>query len=213
MRGDADTFETSARCLSSRFALLISHFEKETVLMRRYFQSGLVGAVIAIVASVVGLATEAQAAPLNIVCIGASLTYGRGTGRHSGGVNPDQAFPAQLEQMLRSRGYDAHVVNDGVPGDTTTGMLSRIDSSVPPGTNAVVLQPGTNDAFKNVPNTLENIRAISQKLRARHIKLIVLYGPGSGPNVSRFKALDGQHLTAEGHTVIAKWLAARVVGR
>jgi GDSL-like lipase/acylhydrolase family protein len=76
-----------------------------------------------------------EATPINIVAIGASNTAGWGVG----GQN---AYPAQLEAMLRAKGYDAHVTNAGVSFETTAGMLRRIDSAVPRGTDIVILQPG-----------------------------------------------------------------------
>lgn len=174
--------------------------------MRHIF---LVAAAIAIC---IGLMTEAQAASLNIVCLGASLTYGRGQGRHSGGVSPDEAYPAQLEHLLRARGRNAHVSNEGVAGDTTAGMLSRLDSAVPAGTNVLVLQPGSNDGRRGYSDTAGNIRTIAEKMKARHVRLIILYGPGSGPNIHRYIGPDGQHPTAEGQMMIARWLAARLGG-
>ena len=66
--------------------------------------------------------SASRAASVNIVALGASNTAGKGVG--SG-----EAFPAQLEAMLRAKGYDAHVTNAGVSGDTTAGMLARLNSS------------------------------------------------------------------------------------
>src|SRR5215471_3572431 len=88
----------------------------------------------------------ASAAPLNVVALGASNTAGAGQGRHPGGVSRNEAYPAQLEAMLRAKGYDAHVSNAGVPGDTTAAMLHRMDAAVPSGTQIVILQTGGNDA-------------------------------------------------------------------
>jgi acyl-CoA thioesterase I len=153
----------------------------------------------------------ADAATYNIVALGASQTAGRGNGRHSGGVSPDQAFPAQLENMLRARGYDAHVTNAGIAGDTTDGMLSRLDSSVPAGTRLVILQPGTNDgkhrgssagAAFNIPKIIQNLRARGIKVIMAHIGRAVT--PADiGP--------DGQHLTAHGQALVAAQLLPRVI--
>src|SRR3974390_3901808 len=76
-----------------------------------------------------------------IVALGASNTYGKGVSRA-------QAFPAQLEALLRASGHAARVVNAGINGDTTGGMLRRLDRAVPNGTTVVILQPGGNDRRK-----------------------------------------------------------------
>src|SRR5258708_6520174 len=89
---------------------------------------------------------SASAASLNIVAFGASNTAGRGKGSHPGGVSRSEAYPAQLEAMLRAKGYDPHVSNAGVPGDNTGGMLRRMNAAVPKGTQIVILQIGGNDA-------------------------------------------------------------------
>ena len=71
-----------------------------------------------------GLVAPAEA---QIVALGASNTRGMG-------VALDASYPAQLEAMLRSKGYRGRVVNAGISGDTTAGMLARLDSAVPPDT-------------------------------------------------------------------------------
>src|ERR1700722_13988262 len=80
--------------------------------------------------------TTADAA--TIVALGASNTAGKG-------VSSSEAYPAQLEAILRARGLSVTVVNAGISGDTTEGMLGRLDQAVPDGTSAVILQPGGND--------------------------------------------------------------------
>jgi acyl-CoA thioesterase-1 len=62
--------------------------------------------------------SAAQAA--TVVALGASNTFGKGVSR-------GQAYPAQLEALLRARGLNARVVNAGINGDTTGGMLARLD--------------------------------------------------------------------------------------
>jgi acyl-CoA thioesterase I len=151
---------------------------------------------------------NAEAASINIVALGASGTAGRGTGRHSGGVPPEQAFPAQLESMLRARGYDAQVTNAGVAGDTTDGMLARLDSSVPAGTKLVILQPGTNDGKHGASaGASVNVPLIIEKLRARGIKVIMANMRIAAADVGP----DGQHLTAHGQTVVAQHLLPQVI--
>ncbi len=77
-------------------------------------------------AAILAFSAAASAAAVNIVALGASNTYGAGRGRTAGGVSPSEAYPAQLEALLRAHaGVDAHVTNAGVAGDTTAGMFAR----------------------------------------------------------------------------------------
>ena len=153
-------------------------------------------------------AVDADAASINIVALGASGTAGRGQGRHSGGVSQDEAFPAQLEGMLRARGYDAQVTNAGIAGDTTDGMLSRLDSSVPAGTKLVILQPGTNDGrHGSSAGASVNVPQIIQKLKARGIKVIMANMSSASAHIGP----DGQHLTAQGQSLVAAHLLPQVI--
>jgi acyl-CoA thioesterase-1 len=159
-----------------------------------------------------GAVSDAGAAQVNIVALGASNTYGMGKGRNAGnGVSPGQAYPAQLQAMLKARGVDASVRNAGVPGDTTAGMLARVGSAVPNGTQIVILQPGGNDARSGTGgDRAGNIATITSQLQARGIKVILLDRILSlVPAASRHP--DGQHFDARGHTAVAASLVPRVM--
>jgi acyl-CoA thioesterase-1 len=95
-----------------------------------------------------------------IVALGASNTYGKGVSRN-------EAYPAQLEALLRARGHDMRVINAGINGDTTGSMASRLDTVVPEGTNLVILQLGGNDRRKGEgAATAGNFSAIESRLGA-----------------------------------------------
>lgn len=106
--------------------------------------------------------------------------------------------------MLRTRRSSARVVNAGINGDTTEGMLARLDEAVPNGTSAVILQPGGNDRRKGRPDATDEIRS---RLGARHIPVIMM------PN-SMFRGLphqpDGVHLTPQGYRMLAEKVASQV---
>lgn len=144
---------------------------------------------------------SAQAA--TIVALGASNTYGKGVARN-------QAYPAQLEEILRARGRDVRVINAGVSGETTGEMLKRLDRVVPKGTSVVILQPGGNDRRKGVEtDRAANIAEIQSRLNSRGIRVIMLennmlHGLPHQP--------DGQHLTPEGYHMLAEQLAAQAEG-
>ena len=142
---------------------------------------------------------SASADAATIVALGASNTYGKGVARN-------QAYPAQLEAILRAKGANVRVVNAGINGDTTEGMLQRLDRVVPNGTSAVILQPGGNDRRKGSPDRTSEIQS---RLRARGIPVIMI------PN-GTFRGLphqpDGQHLTPEGYHMLAEHVASQVAG-
>jgi acyl-CoA thioesterase-1 len=159
-------------------------------------------------------AAEARAESMSVVAIGADNVYGKGRGgRNPGGVSPNEAFPAQLEQLLRARGIDAHVTNAGVPGDTSEGMLGRLDSSVPDGTQLVVLDRanGNDKKTDRYADQASYINDIRSRLSARGIALIILPAWESIPGAIANRDPDGHHFTAQGHASIARYLLPKVV--
>ncbi|MBK5650118.1 MULTISPECIES: GDSL-type esterase/lipase family protein [unclassified Bradyrhizobium] len=159
-------------------------------------RSGIFGCLALLAALSLG-AVSADAA--TIVALGASNTYGKGVARN-------QAYPAQLEAILRAKGLNVRVVNAGINGDTTEGMLQRLDRAVPNGTSAVILQPGGNDRRKGSPDRTADIQS---RLSARGIKVIMLSNGmlGGLPHQP-----DGVHLTPEGYHMLAQQLASQVSG-
>ena len=132
-----------------------------------------------------------------VVALGASNTAGKG-------VSPSQAYPAQLEAMIRARGLDVTVINAGISGDTTGGMMARLDSTVPRGTKVVILQPGGNDMRRGTPNYTAAIQA---RLKAMGVKIVML------PNMmfrGKPHQPDGMHLTPEGYHMLAQQLVGPV---
>jgi len=159
-------------------------------------------------------ATLAQAAPVQIVALGASNTAGFGVGR-------DQAYPAQLQAMLRARGHDVQMANAGISGDTSAGMLGRLASAAPEGTRIVILDPGNNDIkactepwrpqrCATPGERAAAINAISRRLRARGVKVLMANIEFRSLPITHWLA-DGRHLTGEGHRIIAARLVPKVI--
>ncbi len=151
---------------------------------------------------------SASAAQIGIVALGASNTGGYGVG-------PEKAFPAKLEALLKAKGYDVQMKNAGVYGDTTAGMLGRLQSVVPEGTKLVVLQPGTNDARQGV--TVEkqeaNIQEIIKRLSARGVATVRVDKVVSGQAFPKqYLQSDGVHMTEQGHAMMANKLLQPVMG-
>jgi acyl-CoA thioesterase-1 len=150
----------------------------------------------------VGSGFPVTAAPVHIVALGASNTAGKGVGTQA-------AWPAQLEAMLKARGYDVRVDNAGVCGDDTGRMLGRIQQAVPEGTRIVILdKAASNDRLRGV-NTDGNIERMQAYLRGRHIVSIVISGMHGW--AQHQLQPDGIHITAAGHHAVAARLAPSVI--
>jgi acyl-CoA thioesterase I len=117
------------------------------------------------------------AQPYRIVGFGDSLMAGYG-------LDPGRGFTERLQAALAAQGIDAEVANAGVSGDTTSGGLSRLDWSVPDGTQLVILELGANDMLRGVAPELteKNIDAMLAKLKARKIP-VLLAGMQAAPNL------------------------------
>lgn len=159
-------------------------------------------AMLALVGMYLMAAGGMTAASAQIVAIGASNTEGFGVGKA-------KAFPAQLQALLRAGGQAVTVRNAGIYGDTTKGMLARIDKAMPKGTTTLIVQFGGNDARKGISpmERQANIDAIMTKARERSIKVVEADGYVSSALRAGMKQADGIHLTVEGHQQVAEQLA------
>ena len=115
--------------------------------------------------------------PLKIVAFGNSLTAGYG-------LPAKDAFPAKLERALKAKGVKVEIENAGVSGDTSSGGLSRLDWSIPDGTDGVILELGANDMLRGVDPavTKKSLDAILAKLKERNIA-VLLCGMRAAPNL------------------------------
>ncbi|WP_185680918.1 arylesterase [Parvibaculum sedimenti] len=116
--------------------------------------------------------------PLTLVALGDSLTAGYLLG-------PDDGFVPQLEKALKARGYhNLVIVNGGVSGDTSSGGLSRLDWTVVPDADAVIVELGANDALRGIDPKLtrQNLEEILTRLQARHLP-VLLAGMIAPPNM------------------------------
>jgi acyl-CoA thioesterase-1 len=125
-----------------------------------------------------GPASPAHAeAPVKIVALGDSLTAGYGL--------PDQdGFVPRLQAALAAKGIAAAIENAGVSGDTAADGLARLDWSVPPGTDAVIVELGANDMLRGIKPevTRAALDAILHRLTQRHIA-VLLCGMLAAPNL------------------------------
>lgn len=112
-----------------------------------------------------------------ILALGDSLTAGYG-------LSEEDSYPSQLQKKLKENGYDYLVQNAGISGDTSAGLLSRMDwildssDSTSSGNTTpfqfAILCIGANDAFQGKsPEDIEkNIRTIIEKIQAKKIPIL-----------------------------------------
>jgi hypothetical protein len=153
--------------------------------------------------------SAATASPeVRIVALGDSGIRGKG-------APESQAYPSQLEAALRARGHQVTVTNQGVNGDTTTGVLARLDSAVPPGTNIVILKIGINDLVNRHVSqdvVVANKRTIVERLRAKGAEVFLLENMQQGiidradlhVESSRVPNSTNWHLTRAGYAIVVR---------
>ena len=164
--------------------------------MKKPFLAGALAA--SLVLGIPGVARTVQAEPIQIAAIGDSNIAGKG-------VSSAEAYPAKLERALRANGYNVRVLNNGINGDTTKGVLSRLNSAAPQGTRIAIVWVGINDLRAGVsPATVEAERQeIANRLQLRGIKVLLL-GPRHGlRDQPQYLQGDAQyHLNSAGYDVI-----------
>ena len=107
--------------------------------------------------------------PLTILALGDSLTEGLG-------VDPNDNYPAQLEDKLQEMGYvNASVVNSGLSGETSTGLVNRLDWVAQTKPDITILTIGANDAIRGLDiATIEaNIRTAVKSLQDNGSEVIL----------------------------------------
>lgn len=125
------------------------------------------------------LATMAQAERVHILALGDSLTQGYGLLEQDG-------FVPQLREWLAERGHDVRLVNGGVSGDTTAGGLARVEWSLTPEIQGMIVALGGNDLLRGIDPAVarDNLEGILKVAAARgnEVLLIGMQAPGNyGP--------------------------------
>lgn len=103
-----------------------------------------------------------------IVAAGDSLTAGLG-------VDEEKSYPAQLEKRLQAAGLGFRVINAGASGETSSGLLSRLNWLLTLKPAIVILVTGGNDGLRGIDPALtkSNIREIIRRLKEKEIPIIL----------------------------------------
>jgi len=112
-------------------------------LFARSFAYGATRALRNCTIALIFLSGMAAAEPVTIVALGDSLTAGYG-------LPPDQGLVPRLQASLTAQGLDIIIQNAGVSGDTTAGGLSRVDWSLGPDADGLIVALGGNDMLRGI---------------------------------------------------------------
>lgn len=95
-----------------------------------------------------------------ILFLGTSLTAGLG-------LDPDSAYPALLQRKVDSAGLRYEVVNAGVSGETSAGLLRRLDWVLQEPAKVIVVETGANDGLRglSVDATRATIAQVLDRIR------------------------------------------------
>jgi acyl-CoA thioesterase-1 len=126
-----------------------------------------------------------------IVVLGDSITAGFGL------EDPNQAYPALLQQKIDAAGLPYTVANAGLSGDTTAGGLRRVDWALGEGGDVLIIALGGNDGLRGLSprQTEENLLGIIKKARAKSPGIVVIIAGMQMPEnmgrefVARFSAV------------------------
>jgi acyl-CoA thioesterase-1 len=104
-----------------------------------------------------------------ILFLGTSLTAGLG-------LDPDSAYPARIQRKADSAGMNFEVVNAGVSGETSAGLLRRLDWVLRRPAAVIVVETGANDGLRgqSVSSTKVTIGRILDRIAAEQPKAKVL---------------------------------------
>ena len=111
----------------------------------------------------------AAANPVTVAALGDSLTQGFGLAAQDG-------FVPQLETWLNAQGAEVTLINAGVSGDTTAGGLSRIEWTLTPEVDAIIVALGGNDLLRGMDPkaSRENLEGILQIATERDLDVLLI---------------------------------------
>lgn len=114
-----------------------------------------------------------------ILFFGNSLTAGMG-------IDPNEAFPARIQEKLDSLNLNYRTVNAGLSGETTASGKNRVEWVLNKEVAVFVLELGANDGLRGIPlgETRKNLQDIIDVVRNKDPNTqIILAGMQIPPNM------------------------------
>ena len=111
----------------------------------------------------------ASAKSLNVIVLGDSLVAGYGLLKNDGFIN-------QLQNKINSNNIKLNLVNGGVSGETSSGLMNRLEWVLEEKFDGVIVSIGANDALRgiNPKLTFQNINNILNYLKKNQIPTMLI---------------------------------------
>lgn len=123
--------------------------------------------------------TKEEGKAKTILFFGDSLTAGMG-------IDPNEAFPAVIQERLDSLGLNYEVINAGLSGETTASGKNRVDWVLNQEVDIFVLELGANDGLRGISpeETRKNLQEIIDHVQDKYPdSRIILTGMQIPPNM------------------------------
>ena len=146
----------------------------------------------AIFSVLIGVNSEAQQKK-TILFFGDSISAGYG-------LEPQQAFPAIIQDKIDSIGLNYEVINGGLSGETSAGGLRRISWVLQRDIDIMILELGGNDGLRGIDlsSTKKNLQQIIDKAKAKNPDIeIIIAGMQVPPNLGTDYTKEFQELYPE----------------
>src|SRR5262245_6282635 len=107
-------------------------------------------------------ASRESASRATVLFAGTSLTAGLG-------LEPDSAYPMLIQRKIDSASLPFEVVNAGVSGETSSGLLDRLDWLLRGNFQVMVIETGANDGLRGIPpaTVKSNLEAALDRIRTK----------------------------------------------
>lgn len=140
-------------------------------------------ALVLCLALSVAAAAPAAGRDVTVLAFGDSLTQGYG-------LAPEKGLVPQLQRWLDAQGLAVQLINGGVSGETTAGGAARVEWSLTPEIDAMILALGANDMLRaiNPAVTRANLATILDAAAARDVAVLLVRVPASGNYGAAYKS-------------------------
>ena len=148
-----------------------------------------------------------------VLFLGTSLTAGLG-------LDPDSAYPQRLQRKIDEAGLPYRSVNAGVSGETSAGLLRRLDWVLQDPAAVIVVETGANDGLRGqaVAGTRATIGTILTRIKKERpearVVLVQMEAPTNlgGEYTRAFHAMFPE-LASEHGVMLMPFLLDGVAGR